>query len=675
MKVQNTRNSLNSSKLPNRLKVSLISFLKNLKFFILEFKNPIRFYQEARYQCYKIWKIVWPINWIKLQNFDLIYTAVKATTDKLKIAIVVILTLLSISFIALLGSMFNQLSVDAADNKGTFSEAVFAQSMGKFNPVLTLNSDVEKKIVDLIYQPLYRVEYPDFLNSPEKPKIIPALLESEPSWSVDNKVLNLKLKRELKWSDGSSLESSDVVFSFNKIKEVAGNADFRDIFANYKLTAKSPIEMELTQISTTKGFNPQIKYLLNFYPVSAKYFEEKNTEEMSNSPKSIANEVSSGYFIIPPKAKIDGKEYQNPIKDVTGVYTNIVLERNKNNTFKVPFVEYYNMKSYSDLVDVGGSNNNSLERASINKKVDLFVRQSDPENKLSSADIKSKMQLEQILTSTNTYYIMYANLQSNQFLINNLLRKYTLCSLSETQSNQPNLEKINSNKQFLPIQLQESFDAGCGNARQELLAQKKSDRNPYSEGDNQKILLDGEGVDLNILTLQELSTLMKPIQEKLNEAGLTSNLTLVRDAEELDRKISEKSYNLVFLPTTVISNDPYPMYGAKSRNISTINKNNRVGSVDSLNGEGIEKLLKDYSESNLSNLDLQNKVKDFFKTEYVSLNMFSLKQEVNYSSRVKLDTFKTANKNIFGPMITFNTSIYDNLPNIYVETKRKFLWE
>jgi ABC-type transport system substrate-binding protein len=676
MKVQNTRNSLNSNKTSGKVKLLLVSLLKNLKFFILQFKNPINFYQETIYRMRKIWKVVWPIQWSKLYNYKLLVDAVSNTSKNIKIAIAVLLVCLLISFISLLGSFFNILSIEAADNKGTFNEAIFGQIITKFNPVLALNSEAEKKVVDLIYHPLYRVEYPNFLTSNEKIKINPVLLEAEPAWSSDNKILNLKLKRDLKWSDGTNLESSDVVYTFNKLKEVGGNPEFRDIYANYKLVATSPIEMELTQISIAKGFNPQIKYLLNFYPVSAKYFEEKNTEELAGSPKSVINEVSSGYFTIPSKVKIDNKEYQNPVKDATGVYTNVILERNKANTYQVPFIEKYSLKIYSDLIDVGGTSNASIERASINKKVDLMVRQNDPESKISSAEIKSRLGLEQVLVPSNTYYIMYANIQSNQWLINTLLRKYILCSVSEVQPNQPNLEKIKSNKQFLPIQIQDTFDASCNNARQELLAQKKLGQNPYTEGDKQQILVEGEDVNINILTLQELLPLMKPIQEQLSISGVASTITSVKDTDELDRKISEKSYNLVFLPTSIISGDPYPMYGAKSRNISTINKNNRVGKEETKFGEGVEKLLKDYSESNLENLDLQNKIKDFFRESFVSANMFSSKVEVNYSPRIKIQMPKTASSSgLFGNVITFAQNIYHNLPYLYVETKKKFFWE
>lgn len=674
MKLKNSSTNLDAKRFLTQLQTGAMKLFRNLRLFLKPLGHPVKLYQQSLFQARKVFKVIWPINWSKLYNYKLVIEALQNTSQRMKIILCSLLVCLLISLASLVGSFFGALLVDTPDTKGTINEALFGQTISRLNPALTLNSEAEKKIVDLIYQPLYRVDYPNFVENTGKVNINPMLLESEPAWSSDNKVLKLRLKRELKWSDGTNLDSKDVVYTFNLIKQSDGNAELRDLYANYKMVATSPIEMELTQIVTNKGFNPQIKYQLNFYPISAKYFEDKNVDELSNSPKSLANEVSSGLFTMPAKVKIDNKEVQNPIKDVTGYYNTLVLERNKIINSPAPMVERYVFKVYEDLVDVGGTVNNSVERASVNKKVDLFVRQASLDNKLSESEIKSKLQLKQSVAKTNTYYIMYANIQSNQWLINTLLRKYVLCSLSEVDSNQPNLSKIDKQKQFLPIQLQSSFDGNCNNAKQELLSQQKANKKPYVEADS-KILVDDQSIDLNILTLQELSPLLKPIQAKITAAGLNSNITTVRDTDELDRKISEKAYNLVFLPTTIISGDPYPMYGARSRNIASISRNNRIGKNETNFGEGVEKLLREYSESNLNNSDLKKQIEDFFRDEYVSLNLYSSSVEINYSPKIRSLKQKLPNDSIFENIITFGTSTYQDLPIVYVETKKKFFWE
>ena len=429
--------------------------------------------------------------------------------------------------------------------------------------------------------------------------------------------------------------------------------------------------MELTQINTSKGFNPQIKYLLNFYPVSHQYFEDKKTDDLINNPKSIQNEVSSGWFTIPYKVKIEGKDTKNPIQDNAKGFNTIVLERNKYNQYKPIFVDKYVIKTYTDLVDVGGTNNNSVERASVNKKVDLFVRQPSFENKVTSTEISSRLGLSQQISPTNTYYILYANLQSNQWLINSLLRKYVFCNLAGVGTDRAMLSSISYNKQFLPVQFGVAWEPNCGNSKQELLSQQKNNRTIYTQKNND-ITLDGDTINLNILTLDELTTMVKPIQEQLKTIGIDSNITSVKDADQLDIKISEKTYNLVFLPTTIISSDPYPMYGAKSRNISTINKNNRIGKEETKYGEGVEKLLKEYSESEPQSKnareDIKNQLVEVFKNEFVSMNIYRSNLEINYSNRLNIDRAG------FGKAITFSVNVYESLPLWYTETRRKFLW-
>jgi hypothetical protein len=183
------------------------------------------------------------------------------------------------------------------------------------------------------------------------------------------------------------------------------------------------------------------------------------------------------------------------------------------------------------------------------------------------------------------------------------------------------------------------------------------------------VFLDGKVANLNILTLDELGEMTSTIQSKLEKRGIKSFVTTAKDQDDLDRKISDKAYNLVLLPTTVISRDLYPMYGAKSRNISTINKNNRVGREEDKFGEGIEKLMKDYSDGNLQSQEIKSRLTEFFNNEFVSVNLFRSRQEINYSKRVYLEDSS------FDGTLTFVVDVYNNLPLWYSETSRTFRWK
>ncbi len=77
-----------------------------------------------------------------------------------------------------------------------------------FNPFLT---SANYGTVGLIYQPLF---YFDNIS----PHVFP-LLGTKYSWSNQNKTLTVLLRHGVKWSDGKAFTSSDVLFTFNLLKQ------------------------------------------------------------------------------------------------------------------------------------------------------------------------------------------------------------------------------------------------------------------------------------------------------------------------------------------------------------------------------------------------------------------------------------------------------------------------
>jgi Bacterial extracellular solute-binding proteins, family 5 Middle len=638
-------------------------------------KNWKHHLKDWQYQTNKFWTIVWPINWSNIQNYQMVINTLESATGFIKgiIAVCVVGSLLSSIF--LIQGFYIALTVESANQGGEFNEAIYAQSFSNINPLLSATNDTDRKITSLIYHPLYRVIYPDFLNSEENLKVEPILLKSEPIL-IDRdgeKSIRLELKSDIKWTDGSNITSEDVVYSFDRIKEANGNTDFRDVLANYKITTISPTEMEVSLINKNRNFNLQLKYLLNFSPVSKRYFEEKNLDGIIRSPKSIQNQIVSGYFTIPPKIKSEGKESNNPVQSTNGTFSSIVLEKNLQNTYKPPMIQRYIVKVYPDLIDTGGVQNTSLERASVTKKVDLFSRFLNYNSSIAPTYIKDKFQLNQKIVPTNTYYTMYANTQGGQWLINSGLRKYIFCGLEgfELEKNSWSVESIPRERQVVPIQFgrHNKYDSiKCLTSKQELLDQKnKNGRSNYTQTGNE-IQLDGKEINLNILTLEELSDMTKQLQTKLEQNGIKSYLTLAKDSDDLEQKIAGRAYNLIFLPTTVISRDIYPMFGSKARNISSLNKNNRIGLEADKFGEGIDKMIKDYSDSYTQNNEIKSKLVDIFANEYISINLFRAKNEINYSSKVKLTNSS------FDNLLTFGQDVYNQINSWYVSTKRKFRW-
>lgn len=631
--------------------------------------------RDGIYQTKKTWKIIWPINWNEFKNYNLVKNAVKHSNYFLRTTLGICVAGVLISTFFLFQGFYLVLTVDAGVAGGSFNEAIFGNTPARFNPLLTPANEAERKIIDLIYKPLYKISYPDYLKEPKKERTIePVLLKSEPNWvdSEKGKSLKFELKSGLKWSDDSEITSDDVGYSFNRLKEkqgndYLGNSDFSTTVENYNFRVLSKTEFYVDPINP-KFYNPQLKYLLNFYPVSEKYFEKKTTGELSTSPKSAHNEVSSGDFILPAKVSVDNKEVANPFKDTSNGVLTFVLNKNKANEIKPTWIEKYIIKVYPDLLDFGGENVTSVQKSSNNKKVDLYSRFLSPTLQVDSSEIKSKFNLNQKVVPTNTYYTLYANTQANQTLINQGLRKYVMCAFENfTIPSLDNiLETINPLKKILPIQFGEEAGMECNNVKNELLGQQKNSKPVYLEN-NGKINLNGEPVSINILSFDGQGNIIDALQKKLTENGIDTTVTTARDGDDLDGKIKDKQYNLVFLPTTLIGRDINPIYGSKFRNISSINKNNRMGVESEKFGEGVDNAIRLYSESNLEDTGLKSKLIDIFKKEYISVNLFRAKFEFNYSSKVYFSDG-------FEPLITFAPDVYNQMSSWYVETKRKFKW-
>lgn len=83
-------------------------------------------------------------------------------------------------------------------------------SLDGLNP-FEMKSEINRELSDLLYDPLYKTGS-DF--SPV------AVLAKE--GTVDGKTVKVKIKKNVKFSDSSSLSASDVVYSFNKAKESEG---------------------------------------------------------------------------------------------------------------------------------------------------------------------------------------------------------------------------------------------------------------------------------------------------------------------------------------------------------------------------------------------------------------------------------------------------------------------
>jgi peptide/nickel transport system substrate-binding protein len=141
-------------------------------------------------------------------------------TFKKPIDFFIILSL--VSSLIFLFLYFHNLSLNKIKYGGIYKEGLF-EIVDKLNPLNPLN-ETEKAILKIIYPPLI-----EFDNG----KIFSKFIQSY-NFSPDKTSLIIELKKNIKWSDGSEINTKDIEFSFNLLKKFA-SLDFQNNFKNVNL--------------------------------------------------------------------------------------------------------------------------------------------------------------------------------------------------------------------------------------------------------------------------------------------------------------------------------------------------------------------------------------------------------------------------------------------------------
>jgi hypothetical protein len=626
----------------------------------------------------KLFKEAWPINWSNFKKPKLIFDSFLEASYAVKSLFFVAFTGLVISVYFLFLGNYLVFTKEVPTTGGEIREAVIDPDFKLFNPVLALNSEAEKKVARLLFHPLYDVNFPDYLNDSESlPQIKPILLSKSPEWqdlsetSPDNKykVLRFELKNNLKWSDGTKIDVEDVEYTFNRIKEQRANPQYRDVFSKVEFVRVSENEFDLRSTTT----NPQLIYLSNFSPISKNFYDLQSIDKLYTSFNSSKPLVTSGYFTFSKDQTKDPDKAENTLRDNpiredgNDNFKTVILSRNPfQNSGENVNVDRYIVRRYNTVLDVGGSDNDSLERAAKNRKVDIFTRPLNLNAAISSEDLKAKIGLSQKIVNTNTYYNLYLNIKRNDLFLNSQLRKYLICSLIPYQASKSyfSLENIPANQRLVPIQLGASTDTDCPTNPKDVLDGKNFKLEEDLKTGIKKILTCGRRCTqinkLNVIAFDESDGLVTEIQAYLRDIGMPAEV--YKSSEEVQKRLVSKDYSLAFLPITLVSRDLYPIFGSKTRDISQIRLNNQKAILDAK----VDDNLYNYSVSDLSDVDSKTRLVDFFSKEYISINLFRSKFETNYSDRVN---------NLSTSLPDFdhiNAQIYLSIPSWYIQTKRQW---
>ena len=208
---------------------------------------------------------------------------------------------------------------------GAYAEALIG-SLQRLNPLLDFYNSADRDVDRLIYSRLITF---DNRGNP--------LADLADSWGIskDGTIYNFAIKEGVKWHDGETLTSDDIVFTIDLMRTDSPviPSDLAEFWRNVEVTAVSPTQL---QFKLPEPFSPFLDYL-SFGVLPRHLLDGVAFEDLVDSPFNL-QPVGSGPYQFDRLIVEDG--------NITGV----VLAVNPNYYGGKPFIEQLVFRYYPDDV-------------------------------------------------------------------------------------------------------------------------------------------------------------------------------------------------------------------------------------------------------------------------------------------------------------------------------------
>lgn len=626
----------------------------------------------------KILKRLKNIDLEKIKNPTLLKQAFDRADSKTKGLISVLSILIIVSLFSTFLSSYYVLTKPVRVNNGVFHEAVISSNAQGFNPVVQTTAGantLEQKVNRLLFLPLYNLDI-----EPEKSgeynfvaknlKLEPVLLSKNPQWLEKTgdqafKKLQFNLKKDAKWSDGEHITCEDLDYTIQRLQEKRGNTGFKNPLANATLQTNSAKDCVLSFENPT----PSALYqLAGFAPISKKYFENADIERIVASPKYKNPEVVSGFYKISPKVKDlqnNNKTVQNPVQKEDHLEKIILTKSGINNTGKndVAFDQYI-FKNYDSLIpDKLATNTNTVVASAEKNGVDMFTRSYEQNLVNTPTEVKNTLKMEQKSVLNNNYLQLFFNTQRGNegYLINQSLRKYIACNLLNFQSSYASsfFSPVNQNKKLVPVELNsDQLDPACNPDLKSGLDKVYR----FNTVENKERISIGASAPftLTLIGYKQHIGILNELQTFLSNIGIDSKI--ISEENQVLDALNDKKYHIALLSNRIDSFDLLSEFSAKQQDLVSIPANDRIAQYN------VNQNLENFSLSDGQNEQARANLVKFFSEQFVFMNLFQNKIEVNYNKQIlglekKLGDFYTGTQ----------ANLYNDLPDLYVNTKRKFI--
>ena len=219
--------------------------------------------------------------------------------------------------------------INSSEQYTSYNEGVIGD-LGSLNPLFVPNSDVDSSIHSLLYRKLY------YLDS--QGSFLPGIA-SEVEIDSSGKIITLFIDEDLKWSDGETLDASDVVYSIEKSAELA-ELGYNTLGNSYKDVEIKNIDGDRVEITLPEP-SPTALELFSIFVVPQHVMSDfKDSDLISYGELGFA--VSSGPYTL------------------SSASDSLIRLRANSNYFKPPHITSFNVWIFKDSSEIVTAYKNAL---------------------------------------------------------------------------------------------------------------------------------------------------------------------------------------------------------------------------------------------------------------------------------------------------------------------------
>ncbi len=318
----------------NKIKTTLINFFCRFKgrFYKLKLKN--NWAKDGQEQIDLDKKLVCSLSKTAWPSFSQLKYARRYLTYKELWTVRCCLLVILISSIFVGTKFYIKHQQILPDRGGEYMEGLVGAPK-YLNPLYSSVDNTDSDIASLIFSSLFkRGKNGELVND----------LAEKYEVSPDGKNYIIKIKSNVKWHNNRPLTTSDIIFTFNAIKDVQYKSPLRASFVGVELDIVDDNTIKFILSESYAGFLD----LLTFGILPEELWQQINPASASLAELNL-KPIGSGPY-----------KFKSLIKDKSGNIRSYILARNDNYYGQIPFIDKITFKFFNNFIELISSLNNNL---------------------------------------------------------------------------------------------------------------------------------------------------------------------------------------------------------------------------------------------------------------------------------------------------------------------------